>query len=51
MSKVGFVCYLSPNMHKSKVFNELDSPSIFCRTSIISGYARNGMVREGVDML
>uniref|UniRef100_A0A0D3DR21 endo-polygalacturonase n=2 Tax=Brassica oleracea var. oleracea TaxID=109376 RepID=A0A0D3DR21_BRAOL len=47
---VGFVCYLSPNMHKSKVFNELDSPSIFCRTSIISGYTGNGM-RHMMDRL
>lgn len=34
-----------------KVFDELDSPNIFCWTSIINGYARNGMGRDCVEML
>ncbi|KAG7592744.1 Pentatricopeptide repeat [Arabidopsis thaliana x Arabidopsis arenosa] len=34
-----------------KVFDELDSPNIFCLTSIINGYARNGMGRDCVEML
>ncbi|CAA7036011.1 unnamed protein product [Microthlaspi erraticum] len=34
-----------------KVFDELDSRNVFCWTSIISGYARNGMGRECVEML
>ncbi|XP_019094439.1 PREDICTED: pentatricopeptide repeat-containing protein At3g26782, mitochondrial-like [Camelina sativa] len=34
-----------------KVFTELESPNIFCWTSIINGYARNGMGRECLEML
>ncbi|CAL9216062.1 unnamed protein product [Arabidopsis halleri] len=34
-----------------KVFDELDSPNIFCLTSIINGYARNGMGTDCVEML
>ncbi|KAG7598078.1 Pentatricopeptide repeat [Arabidopsis suecica] len=34
-----------------KVFDELDSPNNFCLTSIINGYARNGMGRDCVEML
>ncbi|CAA0236162.1 unnamed protein product [Arabidopsis thaliana] len=34
-----------------KVFDELDTPNIFCLTSIINGYARNGMGTDCVKML
>ncbi|KAJ4916489.1 Tetratricopeptide repeat (TPR)-like superfamily protein [Raphanus sativus] len=34
-----------------KVFDELDSPNIFCWTSIINGYGRNGMGRDCVETL
>lgn len=34
-----------------KVFDEIDSPNVFCWTSIINGYARNGMGRDCVEML
>ncbi|KAH0878349.1 hypothetical protein HID58_065743 [Brassica napus] len=33
------------------VFDEIDSPNVFCWTSIINGYARNGMGRDCVEML
>ncbi|KAG5385604.1 hypothetical protein IGI04_037074 [Brassica rapa subsp. trilocularis] len=34
-----------------KVFDELDSPNVFCWTSIINSYGRNGMGRDCVEML
>lgn len=34
-----------------KVFEEIHSPDVICFTSIINGYARNGLGREGVEML
>ncbi|KAJ0257694.1 PPR superfamily protein [Hirschfeldia incana] len=34
-----------------KVFDELDSPNIFCWTSIINGYGRNGRGRNCLEML
>ncbi|CAH8386949.1 unnamed protein product [Eruca vesicaria subsp. sativa] len=34
-----------------KVFEELDAPNLFCWTSIINGYARNGMGRDCVERL
>ncbi|XP_022131310.1 pentatricopeptide repeat-containing protein At4g39530 isoform X1 [Momordica charantia] len=34
-----------------KVFEELPSPGVICFTSIINGYARNGMGREGIEIL
>lgn len=39
------------NDESRKVFDELDSPNIFCWTSIINGYARNGMGKDCVEML
>ncbi|KAL1194146.1 Pentatricopeptide repeat-containing protein [Cardamine amara subsp. amara] len=57
-SDVAVLCSLIDAYSKSgqnevsqKVFDELDSPNIFCWTSIINGYARNGMGRECVEML
>ncbi|XP_059656132.1 putative pentatricopeptide repeat-containing protein At3g05240 [Cornus florida] len=34
-----------------QVFEKLSSPNVVCFTSIINGYARNGMGREGLKML
>lgn len=34
-----------------KVFDEIPSPGVICYTSIINGYARNGMGKEGIEML
>ncbi|XP_023545642.1 pentatricopeptide repeat-containing protein At1g74600, chloroplastic [Cucurbita pepo subsp. pepo] len=34
-----------------KVFEEIHSPGVICFTSIINGYARNGMGKEGIEML
>uniref|UniRef100_A0A9I9CZ67 Pentatricopeptide repeat-containing protein n=1 Tax=Cucumis melo TaxID=3656 RepID=A0A9I9CZ67_CUCME len=34
-----------------KVFEEIHSPGVICFTSIINGYARNGLGREGVEIL
>ncbi|KAK6252522.1 hypothetical protein QUC31_014242 [Theobroma cacao] len=34
-----------------QVFKTLPSPNVFCFTSIINGYARNGMGKEGVSLL
>lgn len=34
-----------------KVFEEIPSPGVICFTSIINGYARNGMGKEGIEML
>ncbi|CAN8291699.1 unnamed protein product [Cochlearia groenlandica] len=57
-SDVAVACSLIDAYSKSgqndvswKVFNELDLPNIFCWTSIINGYARNGMGRDCVEML
>ncbi|KAF5443138.1 hypothetical protein F2P56_035724 [Juglans regia] len=33
------------------VFNKIPSPNVICFTSLINGYARNGMGREGLEML
>ncbi|KAB1207890.1 hypothetical protein CJ030_MR7G024252 [Morella rubra] len=33
------------------VFDKIRSPNVICFTSIINGYARNGMGREGIEML
>ncbi|KAG2269178.1 hypothetical protein Bca52824_063733 [Brassica carinata] len=41
----------SENEVSRKVFDEIDSPNVFCWTSIINGYARNGMGRDCVEML
>ena len=32
------------------VFDKIPSPNVICFTSIINGYARNGMGREGLEM-
>lgn len=32
-----------------RVFENIPSPTVFCFTSIINGYARNGMGREGLE--
>ncbi|KAM1722783.1 hypothetical protein ACFX11_021448 [Malus domestica] len=34
-----------------QVFEQLPSPNVICFTSIIHGYARNGMGSEGLDLL
>ncbi|XP_038875101.1 pentatricopeptide repeat-containing protein At5g40410, mitochondrial-like [Benincasa hispida] len=34
-----------------KIFEEIHSPGVICFTSIINGYARNGLGKEGVEML
>ncbi|XVF02478.1 hypothetical protein REPUB_Repub04eG0178800 [Reevesia pubescens] len=34
-----------------QVFETLHSPNVFCFASIINGYARNGMGREGINLL
>ena len=34
-----------------KVFEEIYSPGVICFTSIINGYARNGLGKEGVEIL
>ncbi|KAK9276069.1 hypothetical protein L1049_005600 [Liquidambar formosana] len=34
-----------------QVFEKLPSPNVICFTSMINGYARNGMGREGLEML
>ena len=34
-----------------QIFEQLHSPNAICFTSIINGYARNGMGREGLEML
>ncbi|XP_042983776.1 putative pentatricopeptide repeat-containing protein At3g05240 isoform X2 [Carya illinoinensis] len=33
------------------VFDKIPSPNVICFTSLINGYARNGMGREGLEML
>ncbi|GMY26250.1 putative pentatricopeptide repeat-containing protein At3g05240 [Fagus crenata] len=33
------------------IFNKIPSPNVICFTSIINGYAWNGMGREGLEML
>ncbi|XVE92396.1 hypothetical protein REPUB_Repub01dG0093700 [Reevesia pubescens] len=38
-------------LHCCAVFETLPSPNVFCFASIINGYARNGMGREGVSLL
>ncbi|KAK9117176.1 hypothetical protein Sjap_016123 [Stephania japonica] len=34
-----------------RVFNQIVEPNLICFTSMIGGYARNGMGREGLEML
>ncbi|KAF3431245.1 hypothetical protein FNV43_RR25975 [Rhamnella rubrinervis] len=36
--------------HSHKIFEEIPSPSVICFTSIINGYAQNGMGSEGLDL-
>ncbi|CAN6976352.1 unnamed protein product [Brassica rapa subsp. trilocularis] len=45
LEAIAATCY-GQNEVSRKVFDELDSPNVFCWTSIINSYGRNGMGRD-----